>query len=453
MNYEISNQHGVDLLARLNRIPVWSLPKSYLAIIGLGYFFTFYDISNIGFAMPAINEQFHLSNSTSLFLALSVGLIGYIFGSFVIGTLSDRFGRYRMLILTFALTAIGSFGDALAPNIATLIVFRFITGVGVGADLNLVSTYISELAPSSQRGRITLLTFLIGILGQTITPFVALALVPHYTIGWRLLFGIGGLIAVIGLLLRFKLPESPRWQIHHGDAESAEVTILMMEERCIKRNIQLPAPAADVIDLKRDVPIRFLMEPVYLKRLLIFTLMWFFWYIGNYGFLGDAADLISTHGAGIGNSITYLAVGAIGYPVGTLMVLRIVDRLERKWLIFFTTIIWAIAMLLIAGYSGTTSIYIGSFCASLALGAYLQVAYTYTAEAFPTQARSTGFALSDGIGHAGGAVGAILLPALISKFSFFAGFAFIGFTGLLAGAFALLGPNTTGHHLDTNINP
>ncbi len=363
--------------------------------------------------------------------------------------MADRFGRYRMLLLTFALTAVGSFGDALAPDITTLIIFRFITGVGVGADLNLVSTYISELAPTSRRGRITLLTFLIGILGQTITPFVALALVPNYEIGWRLLFAIGGLIAVIGLLLRVRLPESPRWEIHHGLYEKAAATILRMEKNCMDRKIHLPEPSPDPVDFREGVPLRFLFKPIYLRRLTILVVMWFLWYIGNYGFLGDAADLISAHGAGIGNSITYLAVGAIGYPIGTLLVLGVVDRFERKWLIFFTTIIWCIGMFLVAGYASTIYIYLGSLCASLALGAYLQVAYTFTAEAFPTQARSTGFALSDGIGHAGGAVGALLLPVIIAHYSFFTGFAFIGCTGLAAGVIALFGPETTGRNLES----
>ncbi len=449
MENSIPESEKIRLLARLNRIPVWALPKSFLAIIGIGYFFTFYDISNIGFAMPAINEQFHLSNATSLFLALSIGLIGYIIGSFIIGTMADRFGRYRMLLLTFALTAVGSFGDALAPDITTLIIFRFITGVGVGADLNLVSTYISELAPTSRRGRITLLTFLIGILGQTITPFVALALVPNLEIGWRLLFGIGGLIAVIGLLLRVRLPESPRWEIHHGLFTKADATISKMEKYCLEHKINLPEPSDDPVDFREGVPIRFLFKPVYLRRLSILVLMWFLWYIGNYGFLGDAADLISAHGAGISSSIGYLAVGAIGYPIGTILVLGVVDRFERKWLIFFTTIIWCVGMFLVAGYASTFYIYLGSLCASLALGSYLQVAYTYTAEAFPTQARSTGFALSDGIGHAGGAVGALLLPVIIAHYSFFTGFAFIGCTGLLAGVIALFGPKTTGRNLES----
>lgn len=448
METSASSDRGIDLLARLNRIPVWALPKTYLAVIGLGYFFTFYDISDIGFAMPAIDDQFNLSQSTSLFLALAVGLIGYIVGSFAIGALSDRFGRYRMLIFTIILTAVGSFGDAAAPGVVTLIVFRFITGVGVGADLNLVSTYISELAPPARRGRITLWAFLLGILGQAVTPFIALALVPNLEIGWRLLFAIGGLIAVVGLVLRLQLPESPRWAVGHGQYDIAEKTIARMEEHCRKRAIELPEPKPSQVDASSGVALSYLFQPRYLRRLAVFIPMWFLWYIGNYGFLGDAAELISSHGSAVGESILYLAVGAIGYPAGALVMLGIVDLIERKFLIFLTTIVWLAGMLMIASYASPALIYAGAFCASLALGAYLQVAYTYTAEVFPTQARSTGFALSDGLGHAGGAVGALVLPMVVSGISFFAGFAFIGLTGLAAGLIALAGPATTGRDLE-----
>lgn len=449
MTTAISNEHGTDLLARLNRIPVWALPKMYLVIIGLGYFFTFYDISNIGFAMPAISKQFHLSHSTGLFLALAIGLIGYVVGSFAIGALADHYGRYRMLIFTIILTAVGSFGDALAPGVVTLIVFRFITGIGVGADLNLVSTYLSELAPPKRRGRIALYTFFVGILGQAVTPFVALALVPNFEIGWRLLFAIGGLIAVAGLILRLGLPESPRWAIGHGKYEDAEATIKKMEKNCQTRHIELPEPRPSQVDKGGDFPLRYLLQARYLRRLAVFVPMWFLWYIGNYGFLGDAAQLISNHGAPVSDSILFLAVGAIGYPVGTLVMLKVVDVIERKLLILFSTIVWLIGMLMIASYANTTLIYIGTFCASLALGAYLQVAYTYTAEAFPTRARSTGFALSDGLGHIGGAVGALVLPMIVVSVSFFAGFTFIGLTGLAAGLIALAGPKATGLDLES----
>src|ERR1700733_61278 len=190
------------ILARQDRIPVWSLPGVYLVIIGVGYFFTFFDIADIGYAMPAINKQFSLSSGASTFVALSVGLIGYAVGSMLIGSLSDRFGRYRLLLITIGITALGSFLDATATGVVTLSLWRFLTGIGVGADLNLVSTYLGELAPAGQRGRITKLTFLLGIIGQAVTPFVALVLAPNYRYGWRLLFVIGGVIATVGFAAR-----------------------------------------------------------------------------------------------------------------------------------------------------------------------------------------------------------------------------------------------------------
>ena len=212
-----------DIIARTNRIPVWSLPTAFLGIIGLGYFFTFYDISDIGLAMPAIDQQFNLHGSIILFIALSVGLIGYAIGSYLIGSLADVFGRYRSMILTMALTAIGSLGDALSFNVPELTIFRFITGIGLGADLNLVSIYITEFAPAAVRGKITVLTFLIGIFGQAVTPFIGYFLVPAFPTGWRWLFGIGAIIAFIAVFLRTELPESPRWLATKGhNLEKAE---------------------------------------------------------------------------------------------------------------------------------------------------------------------------------------------------------------------------------------
>lgn len=440
---------GPQLLGRLDRIPVWSLPWTYLGIIGIGYFFTFYDITDIGFAMPAIDDQFHLSGSESLFVALSIGLIGYIVGSLVIGTLADRYGRYHIFLLTIALTAIGSFGDAAANGLVVLTIFRFITGMGVGADLNLVSTYIGELSPARLRGRISVMTFLIGILGQSVTPFVALALVPNFHSGWRWLFIIGGVIAVAGLVARFTLPESPRWLVYHDRADEARALVEGMEETARRRGVDLPEPEpVDLVQHDRTFSMLQVLRKPYLGRLAIFIPMWFLWYIGNYGFLGDAATLYSEHGIPIGASILYLAVGAVGYPVGAIIMIALVDRVERKLLIVSATIVWLIGMILISTLAGEAMLIVGSFLAALALGLYLQVAYTYTAESFPTRGRASGFALSDGIGHAGGALGALLLPTVVSALGFQVGFIGIGVTGLLAGLLALLGPAASGRRLE-----
>ncbi|MGH9345150.1 MAG: MFS transporter [Terriglobia bacterium] len=434
----------VDLvLARQDRIPVWTLPYSYLFIVGIGYFFTFFDIVDIGYAMPAIAKQFTLTGSEVLFVALAIGLIGYVFGSILIGTISDRYGRYRVLLATLALTAIGSFLDATATGIVTLTVWRFVTGMGVGADLNLVSTYVGELSPAAKRGRISVITFIVGILGQAITPFVALALVPNFDDGWRWLFVIGGLIATIGVVARFKLPESPRWLALHGRVAEAEEIVKLMEAGAAHRGIELPEPNVTMVSMEKErIPFRALLAPPYRRRLAILVAMWFCFYIGIYAFLGDAATLVSATGTSVANSLLFIGIGAVGYPLGGIVMAFFADMVERRLLIFISTVVWLIGMVVTGIHANSELLTLGFFLASFADALLLQVGYTYTAELFPTRARASGFALSDGLGHAGGAVGALVLPAIVAATSFFMGFLAMGLVGLLAGVIALFGPRT-----------
>jgi MFS transporter, putative metabolite:H+ symporter len=442
-------ERGSNIVARMDRIPIWAFPSALIAIIGTGYFFAFFDITNIGFAMPAISTQFDLTGSEALFVALAIGLVGYIVGSYVIGTLSDRYGRLRTMLATIALIAIGSYGDAAATGIVTLSFWRFVTGMGVGADLNLVSTYLGELAPPGIRGKISVMTFLIGILGQAVTPFVALAVVPTYLFGWRLLFVIGGSIAVIAFAATFRLPESPRWQVLHGKLDAAEHTVSRMERFAEARGVKLAEPEAREMSSERGrFPTSYLFHRPYSSRLLLLVSMWFLWYIGNYGYLGDAATLLMNQHITVANSILYLAVGAMGYPAGAVVMLRLADKVERKFLILGSTVVWLVGMLTLGTLASDVVISGGSFLASMALGMYLQVAYTFTAESYPTRARTSGFALSDGLGHLGGAVGALLLPLLVAYFTFQTGFAIIGVTGLAAGIIAIAGPSATGRHLE-----
>jgi MFS transporter, putative metabolite:H+ symporter len=309
----------------------------------------------------------------------------------LIGSLSDRFGRYRLLLITIGITALGSFLDATATGVATLSIWRFLTGMGVGADLNLVSTYVGELAPAGQRGRITNITFLLGIIGQAVTPFVALALVPNFSYGWRLLFVVGGVIAAVGFAARFELPESPRWLALHGRTDEAEAIVARMEATARARGIPLPEPHEEEVSLQRG-------------------------------------------------KLPFSALLALPY----LIMAFLADRVERRLLIFASTLVWLAGMLMVGTLASEAVLTAGSFLASLALGLYLQVAYTYTAESFPTRARASGFALSDGLGHGGGALGALVLPSV----SFFAGFAGIGITGAVAGLIALLGPRVSGRSLE-----
>ncbi|MGB3676150.1 MAG: MFS transporter, partial [Candidatus Nanopelagicales bacterium] len=234
-------------------------------------------------------------------------------------------------------------------------------------------------------------------------------------------------------------PESPRWEVTHGRHESAARTIDAMEQCCREKSVSLEGQLASDPDENPDH---------FYRRLTILIAMWFLWYIGNYAFLGDGAQLLADNGTAIGGSIALLAIGAIGYPLGALAALQTVDRFERRVVILAASIAWLIAMGAVGSFAGDAIIAIGCLLASMSLGCFLQVAYTYTAESFPTKIRATGFALSDGIGHAGGAVGVLLLPVLVTHWSFGAGFVAIGITGLAAGLIALLGPKATQRRLE-----
>jgi MFS family permease len=441
--------HAATLLARVNRLPGWPLRKFDFVVIGVAYFFVFYDISDIGFGMPAIVDQWGLSDNVVKFVAVAVGLIGYIVGSILIGSLSDRRGRRISFTTALVLSALGSLGCALAWNVVSLSAFRFVTGMGVGAALNIASTYLGEISPAEKRGRYSVMAFMLGILGQALTPFIALALVPNFDIGWRLLFGIGALIGAFGVVTGLTLPESPRWLVGKGRLDEAEAIVEQMESRFDAATLPAPEPVADHPSAEpQDAPWSTFLHSRYGLTALTMAAMWFFWYIGNYGFLGDSATLFSEHGMSIADSTLYLAIGAIGYPVGAGIMIFISDRVERKNLIFVNTLIWLVGMICVATLANEAVVTIGSFLASVSLGSYLQVAYAYTAENFPTHLRARGFSLADGVGHAGGAVGALLLPALVSGTSFFVGFLVIGITGAIAGVFARTGPKASRRALE-----
>ena len=225
-------------------------------------------------------------------------LVGYIVGSNLVGALADWRGRKLAFLTSLLVSGLGSLGTAFATGIVSLSIWRFLTGMGVGAALNLASTYVGELPPPSQRGRISVTMFMIGIIGQAVTPFVALALVPHFYIGWRILFAIGAFIGLAGELFALRLPESPRWLIQHGHLQEAEAMVGSMQQRFDPKDLAASAAAFSggpegILQAADDEDpgstVHELTHGRYGLAVLAMITMWFLWYIGNYGFLGDAA--------------------------------------------------------------------------------------------------------------------------------------------------------------------
>src|SRR5581483_5093519 len=259
-------------LARLDRLPVWPYERKLLWIVGAGYFFAFFDIVTISFAAPVIATQFHVSKAT-VTLSVTSSLIGYIIGAFADSTIADKWGRKLSLGISVAVFSVGTILAAVSTNVTELIVFRFIAGLGIGAEIAAVTTYIGELSPARLRGRYTSWATTAAYAGFAVVPFIARALVPTFASGWRILFLIGALGGVTILFMRRDLPASPRWLVSQGRTEEAEEIVETAEETALENidgdRLPEPEPVADEAPAER-VPIAALLRRPMVGRVALF---------------------------------------------------------------------------------------------------------------------------------------------------------------------------------------
>ena len=215
---------GRNVLAELDqRVPTsfyWSL--TVLATIG-GFLFG-YDTANIGSALPFVPYSL---NGFALGYLVAGASLGAAAGALLAGPLADRFGRKSLLVTTALVYAIGAILSAFTPNAAVLLAARTLIGLAIGADSAIATAYIAEYAPRDRRGALSMLQqwmITVGIVGAFIVALIILWLLPDSasTLDWRLILGLGAVPALIGLALRARMPESPRWLLRHERYEDTQ---------------------------------------------------------------------------------------------------------------------------------------------------------------------------------------------------------------------------------------
>jgi sugar porter (SP) family MFS transporter len=213
-----------NVLAELDqRVPTrfyWQL--TLLACLG-GFLFG-YDTSNIGAALNFV--PYHLSSFWTGYLVAGASL-GAAAGALGAGPIADRFGRKALLITDALIYAVGALLSAVTPNAAVLLFARTLIGLAIGADSAIATAYIAEYAPSNRRGALSMLQqwmITVGILVSYIVALIILKAAPGSAGGadWRLILGIGAVPALVGLVLRTKMPESPRWLMRRGDYQGVQ---------------------------------------------------------------------------------------------------------------------------------------------------------------------------------------------------------------------------------------
>ncbi|MCX6385836.1 MAG: MFS transporter [Solirubrobacterales bacterium] len=423
-----------SVVDRLDAIGLWPYRRRVLLVVGAAYFFAFFDVVNIGAALPVIEQQFDISSTTAA-MAVSVGLVGYVVGALADAAIADRLGPRKGLVVSVIALIVGGVIAALADGFAMLLVGRFITGMGIGAEIAAAAAYIAGISPAGLRGRAGCTAVSWGYAGLAAAPFIALALVPEFADGWRVMFIIGAVGALVILPLRLGLPPSVRWLIAEGREQQAKDAVVEIEQFAGREG---PIPLAK--------PQPTVAPGSFVTMAALFLGVWFIYYIGNYGWLTLAPTLLTKQGFTLSASLSFLCVTGFGFVVGALLSIRVGERFERKFTIAATLVVYAVALAII-GAEPTPAVVMGfGFIVSATIGLAVPILYVNTAEQFRSLMRARGVASTDGIGHVGGAIAPLLiLPAAAA--GFFWGMGVMALSGLIAAALVLLGRRMTGHSI------
>jgi len=461
-----------QIVARLERIDIWALPYLFIGIIGAGFIFTFYDIFDINVSF--IQTCAEISHGctpgkalSSLTTPLLLNLVGYVVGTLALSPLSDRIGRRNMLLITMVVTGLGSLYTAFAGDLGNFDAARFITGIGIGADLAVVNTYINEVAPRRQRAKYTSLIVIASAIGAVIAVWLGLILTTPstpwplglpaaigatFTFGWRAMYLVGTLLAVVGVLLRVQLPESPRWLLAQDRVSEADAVVGDMEARASKRTV-LPAPDPNVADpVHPPSPIPYtelLTSRVYLPRILLLFSMWFIGYITVYSYGAGFTAVLASLKYPPPEAGVIVAVGAVGFIVAMIFAYFFIEKLERKYWVPIAAVLTIIGGVIVAeGGTNITLAMAGAAIIFVGFNLWVPPSYARSAESFPTRARTTGFGLVDGVGHVGGGIGVAVIAPFLPHMGALGALLLLGGFLCVAAIIAQFGVSTRGRRLD-----
>jgi putative MFS transporter len=317
---------SVNAGARLDRLPISSFHRRILTLISIGMFFDGYDVYVAASVLGAtLNSRFSTLAQNAQFV--SVTFVGMMLGSFLTGFLGDRFGRrftYQANLIIFGLASIAS---AFAPNMPTLILLRGVMGIGLGAELVAGYAAMTEFLPPQARGRWCGILNAVVVTSLPISALASAVLIPRF--GWRIMFIIGGVGALIVWYLRKSMPESPRWLESVGRTEEAERMLQEIEREFVNQDPPLPSPAsAPPAASARNFSSLF--GPQLFSRLFVGATVLIVANTLIYGFVTWLPTFFVQQGLSIASSFKYSFLMSIGAPVGAAIGALSADAIGRK---------------------------------------------------------------------------------------------------------------------------
>ncbi|MBM6648829.1 MULTISPECIES: MFS transporter [Bacillus] len=384
--------------------------RKLLGIAGLGWLFDAMDVGMLSFVMVALQKDWGLTSQEMGWIG-SINSIGMAVGALIFGILSDKIGRKSVFIITLLLFSIGSGLTALTTTLSVFLVLRFLIGMGLGGELPVASTLVSESVEAHERGKIVVLLESFWAGGWLIAALISYFVIPKY--GWEVAMVLSAVPALYALYLRWNLPDSPRFQ--------------KVEKR------------PSVIENIKSV-----WSGEYRKATIMLWILWFCVVFSYYGIFLWLPSVMVLKGFSLIKSFQYVLIMTLAQLPGYFTAAWFIERLGRKF-VLVTYLIGTACSAYLFGVADSLTVLIvaGMLLSFFNLGAWGAL-YAYTPEQYPTTIRGTGAGMAAAFGRIGGILGPLLVGYLVASqaslsliFTIFCGSILIG-----ALAVVILGQET-----------
>jgi sugar porter (SP) family MFS transporter len=429
------------------------------AITATGGLLFGYDTGVISGALLFITKDFAPLSSFLQGVIVSVLLVGAVTGAIAGGPLSDRLGRRPVVLLAAIIFAVGAIAAALAPNVLILIFARFILGLGVGLASLIVPLYIAEIAPPDTRGALVSLNQLMITIGILLSYIVGVAFTPIE--GWRYMFAVAVVPALILGIGMFTLPESPRWLVKNGKLDKARSVLLLSRvEADVETEMQQMEEIERIERQQAQVGYKELLAPWIRPALIVGVGLAIFQQItGINTVIYYAPTILEKVGFSAGGAIAATALGVGAVNVGfTILAVYIVDRVGRRPLLLIGLIgmIVSLGLLGVVFSLGATSgaagllaticlaLYIASFAISLGPIFWLMIS-----EIYPLNMRGSAMSIAALCNWGSNFIVALIFPVLLATFGGAGSFWLFAVLGIVAWIFVyFMVPETKGRTLE-----
>jgi MFS transporter, putative metabolite:H+ symporter len=401
---------SAELVGRLERLPFSRWHRNFFILAFLGIMFDAADFALFGAALPPIAREFGLGPAQAGGLA-TIGLVGAFAGALFWGTVSDYIGRRASFLATVSIFALFTGLVAASWNVLALATFRFLSNFGLGGEVPVTLTLASEFSPGRIRGRMTGTMMAAFPVGLVVAAALSLAIVPN--LGWRALFVVGVVPAVLLFFVRRYMPESVRYQLSRGEVEEAQRTVEEIERQALGSGKSAPmqaiAPAGATADTaKRGVTVFALFEDGRARRTILLWIVSFCFLWSSNGILFMLPTILTQRGFALTQAISFQLVQSLAAVVGYAACGFLIDWYGRRPVLFLYYFIGAFFHLWFAQATG-----LWMYAAIAAVGwvnpGVFGATGIYVSELHPTYLRATAVGWFFGVGR----IGSFLAPLIV----------------------------------------